>query len=90
MTRDVSQPEMSALKLRKLKKSTLMSVTPETHQPAMAPYFAVAAAAFEWYSLAAAFRLALLVIACGEGGAVSWSSGCTFWASAPIISSAIL
>ena len=38
-----------------------MSVTPEMHQPAMAPYFAVAASASESYSLAAAFRSALLV-----------------------------
>ena len=59
VTRDVSQPEMSALKLRKLWKSWLMSVTPETHQPAMGPYFAVAAAAFELYSPAAVFREAL-------------------------------
>ena len=36
-----------------------MSVTPETHQPAMAPYFAVAAAAFQLYSVAAVFRSAL-------------------------------
>ena len=36
-----------------------MSVTPETHQPAMGPYFAVAAAAFELYSVAAVFREAL-------------------------------
>ena len=33
-----------------------MSVTPETHQPAMGPYFAVAAAAFELYSVAAVCR----------------------------------
>ena len=38
-----------------------MSVTPETHQPAMAPYVAVAAAASESYSVAAVFRSALLV-----------------------------
>ena len=38
-----------------------MSVTPETHQPAMAPYFAVAAAAFESYSVAAVFKEALSV-----------------------------
>ena len=61
VTRDVSQPEMSALKLIKLWKSSLMSVTPETHQPAMAPYFAVAASASESYSVAAVCRSALLV-----------------------------
>ena len=59
VTRDVSQPEMSALKLGVLSKSQLMSVTPETHQLAMAPYFAVAAAAFESYSMTAVFRVAL-------------------------------
>ena len=59
MTREVSQPEMSALKLRMPWKSCLMSVTPETHQPAMGPYFAVAAAAFELYSVAAVLREAL-------------------------------
>ena len=76
VTREVSQPEMSALKLPKLSKSRLMSVTPETHQPAMAPYFAVAAAAFELNSVAAVFRSALSAKVCpvqagggeGEGG----------------------
>ena len=61
VTRDVSQPEMSALKLCKCEKTKLMSVTPETHQPAMAPYFVVAAPTFESYSVAAVFRSALLV-----------------------------
>lgn len=61
VTPEVSQPEMSALKLCKWTKSQLMSVTPETHQPAMGPYFAVAAVAFETYSVTAVFRLALLV-----------------------------
>ena len=36
-----------------------MSVTPETHQPAVGPYLAVAAAAFELYSVAAVLREAL-------------------------------
>ena len=36
-----------------------MSVTPETHQPAMAPYFAVAASASESYSVTAVCREAL-------------------------------
>ena len=39
-----------------------MSVTPETHQPAMAPYFSVAAlllANSQLYSLTAVFREAL-------------------------------
>ena len=38
-----------------------MSVTPETLHPAMAPYFAVAAAAFELYALTAVCREALSV-----------------------------
>ena len=59
MTREVSQPEMSALKLNKLLKRLLMSITPETHQPAMGPYFGVALAAYELYSVAAVLREAL-------------------------------
>ena len=59
VTLEVSQPEMSALKLFRLRKRLLMSVTPETHQLAIAPYFAVAAAAFELYSVAAFCREAL-------------------------------
>ena len=61
VTREVSQPEMSALKLNKLLKRLFMSVTPETHQPAMGPYFAVAAAAFESYSVTAFLRPTLAV-----------------------------
>ena len=69
VTRDVSQPEMSALKLRKPEKSWLMSVTPETHQqPAMAPYFAMAEAAFELYSVTAVFREALSAKVVQAGG----------------------
>ena len=51
-----------------------MSVTPETHQLAMAPYFAVAAAEFELYSVTAFCREALsakvlrLVHILGGGG----------------------
>ena len=47
VTREVSQPEMSALKLRKWAKRELMSVTPKTHQSAMAPYNLKAASAFD-------------------------------------------
>ena len=72
VTQDVSQPEMSALKLPMPEKSPLMSVTPEphTHQSAIAPYFAVAAAAFEAYSPTAVCREALStkVVQAGEGG----------------------
>ena len=59
VTPEVSQPEMSALKLCKWTKSQLMSVTPETHQPPMGPYFSVAAAAFESYSVTAVLKEAL-------------------------------
>ena len=74
VTRDVSQPEMSALKLRVLSKRLLMSVTPETHQSAMAPYVAIAEDAFESYFLTAMRREALFakvllpVQAGGKGG----------------------
>ena len=63
VTRDVSQPEMSALKLRRPSrlKSSLMSVTPETSQHSMAPYFAVVEAAFEEYSSTAFVREAFHV-----------------------------
>ena len=77
VTLEVSQPEMSALKWCNPPKSPLISVTRETHQPAMAPYFAMAAAAFESYSVAAVLREALSVKvllpvqpAGGEGGAL--------------------
>jgi len=77
VTPEVSQPEMSALKLCKSLNMSSMSVTRETHQPAMAPYFATAAAAFESYSVAAVLREALSVKvllpvqpAGGEGGAL--------------------
>ena len=39
-----------------------MSVTPETHQPAMGPYFAVAAVAFETYSVTAVSRSVALLV----------------------------
>ena len=63
VTREVSQPEMSALKLRRPSrlKSSLMSVTPETSQHSMAPYFAVVEAAFEEYSSTAFVREAFHV-----------------------------
>ena len=69
LTREVFQPEMSALKLPSWKKSRLMSVTPETHQPPMGPYFAMAAAAFELYSVTAVLREALSAKggSCAEG-----------------------
>ena len=68
VTSEVSQLEMSALKLGKFLKSWLMSVTAETRQSAMAPYFAVAKAAFELYSQTAVCREALSAKVPGGGG----------------------
>ena len=56
VTREVSQLEMSALKSPMPRKRELMSVTRETHQSAMGPYFLIAARAFESNSLTAVFR----------------------------------
>jgi hypothetical protein len=61
VTLEVSQPEMSALKFSKSRKSSRMSVMAETHQSAMGPYFAMAEAAFELNSVTAVFREALVV-----------------------------
>jgi hypothetical protein len=60
-TPDVSQLDMSALKLFKSLKSSLMSVMAETSQSAMGPYAAVAVATFALYSWAAVCREPLLV-----------------------------
>lgn len=54
VTREVSQLEMFALKSPMPRKRELMSVTRETHQSAMGPYFLIAARAFESSSLTAA------------------------------------
>eukprot|EP00964_Phaeocystis_antarctica_P037669 scaffold21528_cov43-Phaeocystis_antarctica.AAC.2 len=61
VTPEVSQLDMSALKLFKPRKSSLISVTSETHQSAMGPYVAMAEAAFELNSVTAVFREALVV-----------------------------
>ena len=68
VTRDVSQPEMSASKSRKFSKRELISVTPETHQSAMGPCFSVAEAASLSYSAAAVFREALSTKVLVQGG----------------------
>ena len=69
VTREVSQPEMSASKLPMPRKSWLMSATPETSQQSMGPYFAVAATTFESYSLTAVLREGLYVkVVQGRGG----------------------
>ena len=61
VTRDVSQLEISALKLLMSLKSPFIAVTPGKHQSAMAPCFAMAAFSFTLYSTAAALRESLLV-----------------------------
>ena len=53
MTRETSQPEMSALKLVFAWKSLFMSVTPETFQQAMGPYVSMAEVGFELYAATA-------------------------------------
>jgi hypothetical protein len=61
VTLEVSQLEMSALKLTKELKRSLMSVMAETSHSAMGPYPAVAAATLALYSWAAVCRDSLLV-----------------------------
>ena len=61
VTLEVSQLEMSALKLRNSSNSRLMSVMAETSQPAMAPYVAMAAVGLASYAWTAARRSALVV-----------------------------
>ena len=61
VTLDVSQLDMSALKLFKSLKSSLMSVMAETSQSAMGPYPAVAVATLALYSATAVLREPLLV-----------------------------
>ena len=61
VTREVFQLEMSALKLYKFLKRSLMSVTPETHQSAMGPYVAMAAARSALCAWTAVRREALVV-----------------------------
>ena len=69
VTPEVSQLETSTLKFRKLKKSRLMSETPETSQSAKGPYVAMAASAFSVKARTAAFRDALLVkVSGGDAG----------------------
>ena len=61
VTLEVFQLDMSALKLRKLLKRLLMSVTPETPQSAMGPYTATAADAFKLNLTTADIRSTLVV-----------------------------
>tara|TARA_B100000795_G_scaffold213277_1_gene166939 strand:- start:16 stop:270 length:255 start_codon:yes stop_codon:yes gene_type:complete len=52
-----------------------MSVTPETHQSAMGPYFAVAAASFESNSVTAVFKSALSAKQPGDKGGKDGGEG---------------
>ena len=61
VTPEVSQLEMSMLNFLKPEKSPLMSEMNETLQPAMGPYVAIAEVASVSNSLAAAFKMAVLV-----------------------------
>jgi hypothetical protein len=69
VTLEVSQLEMSALKLNNLEKSWRMSVMDETSQSVMRPYVAVAALLFALYARTAVCREALVVkVPVGEDG----------------------
>ena len=70
VTLDVSQLDMSALKLVKLSNSPSMLVMTETTQLAMAPYATMAEDAFKSNAWTASFREAVLVKVPGgcEGG----------------------
>ena len=61
VTPEVFQLEMSASKFCKLLKSSLMSETPETSQPATGPYIAMADAGLALTAWTAVFREAVLV-----------------------------
>ena len=66
VTLEVSQPEMSALKLVKLVKSSFMSVMAETSQSAMRPYVAVVTVGLALNSWTAVCREALVVKVAGQ------------------------
>ena len=61
VTLEVSQLEKSALKFGNIEKRWLMSVMPETHQSAIGPYVAMAAAGPALYARTAVRREALVV-----------------------------
>ena len=76
VTLDVFQLDRSASKFCKLRKSSLMSETPETSQSAKGPYVAMAASAFSVKARTAAFRDALLVkVPGGDAGGVGGVGG---------------
>ena len=66
VTLEVSQLETSALKLFKPWKRERMSVTADTHQSAMGPYFAMAAVGLALYARTAVCREALVVKVAGQ------------------------
>ena len=68
VTREVFQPEMSALKDVRPLKSWDMSVMAETPQSAMGPYCAMAELASSLNSWAAALRAVLVVKVVGGNG----------------------
>jgi hypothetical protein len=61
VTLEVSQPEMSALKFVKPRKSSRMSVMAETSQSAMGPYVLLAAVGLALYAWTAVTSRALVV-----------------------------
>ena len=78
VTPEVSQLEMSALNFVVPEKSSLMSVIPETSQPAMGPYSFSALPGFLLKALTAFCRDSLLVkvkATNGEGGAAGGAAG---------------
>ena len=66
VTPEVSQLEISALKFFNLLKSPFMSVMPETSQPAMGPYVAMAAVGLALNAWTAVSREALVVKVAGQ------------------------
>ena len=84
VTPEVSQLEMSALKLPRFKKSSLMSVMPETFQLSMEPYVSSASPTLVLYKSTAVSSSALVVIGVtakrrwlvGEGVARNTGSHC--------------
>ena len=75
VTLDVSQLEMSALKLFKLLKRLLMSVILETSQPAIRPYVAVAVVGSVLYARTAVCSSALVVKVWWRGGGLVEGGG---------------
>merc|ERR1719424_2342665 len=84
VTPEVSQLEMSALKLPRSKKSSLMSVMPETFQLSMEPYVSSASPTLVLYKSTAVSSSALVIIGVtakrrwlvGEGVARNTGSHC--------------